>query len=448
MNTGGKRLSTSRKLVFAAAVTVLLLAGINFGIELLERRGVVSTHRVDDHVQFVTEALFEQSGDWVVTTAYARQFLVPARFRADKGDRFRVFVVGASFAMGTPYTSQSDDAEQPGGIATWLRIDLERRYGPDGFEVINAAASAQTSHRVQRVAEEVLGFEPDLLFVATCNNEGPPRPSYVREQLHKLGAYRLLTTLAAPSVAPENRPTFTPQGMEPEQIRSEFTENLAGILGAAEAAGVPVAMATLPVHLRYGGPGAPLPPGDEAGAIPESPCVAAGRETYQRGEFKAALAELGACAEDIPDAARWTGLSLAALGRVEEAKVALELSIELLPRNRCRPSLNASVRSLAEASATTHLIDLEAAAQGLSPQGLPGPELFIDYCHLNWRGYAAMTEELVATLEVAGVLPAAGVPKRPLEELAVTHELGGPTRSAPGARRLLGRLRSDIVRAL
>ncbi|MCO4770822.1 MAG: SGNH/GDSL hydrolase family protein [Deltaproteobacteria bacterium] len=397
-------------IAFGLIATLLVLLGLNFGVEALEKLGLIETHRVDDYVQFLDEPLFRVEGDDYVTTDYAEGFLVPQRFARKKGDIYRVFVLGASFAMGTPYTVQSHGEERPGGIATWLREDFDRRLGAGNYEVINAAAGAQTSHRVRRIAEEVLQFEPDLLFVATCNNEGPPKPSYVREQLHQLGAYRLLTRLVAPPTEAEARPTFTPQMLAPERVRQEFEQNVAAILDAAGQQGVPVALGTLPLNLRYGGTGAPLPPGDEAGAHPEEPCVREGRQRFEAGDFEGALSALGACDGDVPDAARWTGLSLAALGRVEEARTALQLSIELLPRNRCRPSLNGVTRSLASERDWVHLIDLEAAAEASSPQGLPGPELFVDYCHLNWRGYHQMAAVLLERLEEVELVIATASP--------------------------------------
>jgi len=420
--------------VFAVVTTVLALGLLNVCVEMLERAGVLETHRLDDYVQFLDEPLFARDGDWITTSEYAEEFMVPGRLRRDKGDRYRVIILGASFAMGTPYTVNSHGEERPGGIATWLRADLARRFGPDGYEVLNAAAGAQTSHRVRRIAEEVLQLEPDLLVVASCNNEGPPKPGYVREQLHKLGAYRLLTSLAAPSGDPEARPTFTPQLLDAEQVRTEFSENIGRILDVARKAGVPVALATLPLNLRYGGDGAPLPPEDLAGRHVEDACVRDGREAYARGEFEGALELLTACGEDIPDAARWTGLSLAALGRTDEARTALAMSIELLPRNRCRPSLNAETRKLANNDDNAYLADLEATAETVSVQGLPGPELFVDYCHLNWRGYALMAETLIGTLESADLIPAASDPivdtdalarDLGLEEVPALRERGG-----------------------
>ncbi|MCP4867296.1 MAG: hypothetical protein GY898_01080 [Proteobacteria bacterium] len=148
--------------------------------------------------------------------------MVPNRFLRDKGeDGWRLFVTGGSFAMGTPYVDQVSRKQDEGGIATWLRRDLGPR-APGPIEVINAAAGAQNSHRVSAIAEEVLNFDPDVVFVATCNNEGALPPGRVREQLHKLGGYRLLGRHLAPTPRPRSAATTPPRTRTRPRSRARF----------------------------------------------------------------------------------------------------------------------------------------------------------------------------------------------------------------------------------
>lgn len=46
-----------------------------------------------------------------------------------------------------------------------------------------------------------------------------------------------------------------------------------------------------------------------------------------------------------------------------------------------------------------------------SPTGIAPPEMFLDYCHMTWRGYQAMAHALVEAL-IAGqaIIPEAGEP--------------------------------------
>ena len=58
-----------------------------------------------------------------------------------------------------------------------------------------------------------------------------------------------------------------------------------------------------------------------------------------------------------------------------------------------------------EGGGASYLVDLEAAAVRMSPGGLPGKELFVDFCHMNWRGYGGMAEAVLATLAEHGLGP-------------------------------------------
>jgi len=175
---------------------------------------------------------------------------------------------------------------------------------------------------------------------------------------------------------------------------------------AAQQEDVPVLLGTLPVHLRYAGQGIAKGPASPAPALASDRCTVAAEVAYQEGRFDDAIASAKGC-EDSPSAFLWVGLSLAALGRNDEAKAALEASVELLPRNRCRPSLNQMTREVAAAHDDVFLVDLEAIFAAAAPGGLPGAEAFYDYCHLNWRGYANATDHLLAGMARHGLGPKA-----------------------------------------
>jgi len=420
-----RRLSRPRLIVFSAITTVAVLAGINAVVERLEERGAVDTHRPDDAVSLVEEALFQEEFDHWVSTPYALNSMVPSRFLRDKGGGWRMFVVGGSFAMGTPYVHQLQHREGDGGIPTWLRRDLGRRTSGE-VEVVNAAAGAQNSHRVAAIAERVLAYEPDVLFVATCNNEGAPPPGEVREQLHRLGGYRLLARHLAPPPEASERSYYTPQDADSADLAATFRANLERTATAAKARGVPLLLATLPVNLMYAGTvdARRLEPGALPAPAEVSACVQEGIDLHMGNRHEDAIARLQECPE-IADGLRWAALSMVKLERLDEARAALEQSVELRPRNRCRPSFNAIVREVAAAHGGVHLVDLDAAARATAPaDGLPGYEQFVDFCHMNWRGYAAMAAEVVRVLEEQGLGPASIKPAdSPLDVVAIAAEL-------------------------
>ena len=420
-----RRLSTGRTVVFAVVTVVLFLGGANAVISWLGRAGVIDLHRPDDQVQFVEEALFEPGpDDTIVTTDYAEENMIPGSMRADKGDGFRLFVLGGSFAMGSPYSHQEDGRESPGGIASWLRARLTRRSPDAGVEVVNLGAGGEGSFRVRQVTEEALRYEPSALFIATCNNEGAAMPSAMREYLHTLGGYRLMTKLLAPTEELDaSRELHTVQEDVVASLRNDFRQNLQEMARLTGDAGVPLLLATLPVNLRYTNYSmSPFADGVDITTeitreAPEE-CVARGRAAYEEERWQDAVNGLAEC-EDVAEALRWTGLALLELGEVERGKAALEQSVELLPRNRCRPSFNAVIREVAASAPHVHLVDLQAAAEAVAPQGVPGYDQFLDYCHMHWRGYAAMADVVQDALGTNELLPAgddAAVPS--LDQLA------------------------------
>ena len=474
-----RQLSRTRSAVFAGLVVVAVVLATNGAIELIERRGGLDTSHPSDRVQFVEERLFasDGQGSWH-STRYAEETLVRQSFPRDKGDAYRIFALGGSFMMGSPYLLQGYP-NLAGGMPFFIEEALQSANPQRTIEVVNVAAGAQDSSRVLGIAEQVFTLDPDALFLATCNNEGEPPPGAMRVWLNQQGGYRLLKR-ALRSERPGS--WYTPQDPDTEKVREGFRANLRRILAEAEERDVPVFLATLPVNLRYLGwdtgghlvgndPASPptrpdiqapeplpIPPGFEEQAL----CVTGSllfeaeefelarpllRECLRSGETHDRLAHvlpaysaiadyelgqadadsralleasLGTClaegialhyqarwqdaidvlegCTDPAETLRWIGLTELARGDSEAAARVLEQVVELAPRNRCRPSFNAIIREEAARSTAAVLVDLEAQAKTLSPDGLPGPELYIDYCHMNWRGYSQMARPVAEAI--------------------------------------------------
>lgn len=426
-----RRRSRVRDAFFALLITVVVLLAANQVVELLEDRGVVDTHLPDDAVLYVEGDLFEVDPEpHYVSTDYAVQSgLVPTRFRVNKGEAWRLFMVGGSFVQGSPYTFQGHGVEMPGGMATWLRADLDRWGFGQPAEVLNLGIGGQNAFRVAGVVEAALEYQPDALFVATCNNEGALSPSRMREQLHRLGGYRLLSKYLAPTAQVTERSYYTPQDEDSAQLAQDYRRNIRRVIRAAEQAEVPLLLGTLPINRRYTGRVDSAPVDATPNVYdPLDRCVGEAISLISRtGNFDEILAVLDTCDADMPDALRWRGIVLWKAARYEEARAALDQSIELRPRNRCRPSFNDIVRAEAAASTNTTLVDLDAAASTLTPpHGIAGEELFLDYCHMHWQGYAGMAAALMEGLQAASLLPPDGTPPQTaldLEDLARRHGL-------------------------
>lgn len=403
---GGER-NKGRDVLFAAITVVAVLFLLNGIVERLEDEGIVATYQADDAVQLVTGDLFDVEPEpMYVSSDYSVQTgMVPARFRVNKGSGWRVFAVGGSFMMGSPYTFQGHGAEMPGGITSWLRKDLERRGSKVPVEVVNLGVGGQNSFRVATIVEQLVDYAPDVVVVATCNNEGALPPSKMREQLQQLGGFRLLSKYLTPAPKPSERSYFTPQDEDSVALAASYRRNIKNIIGYAEAAKIPLVLSTLPVNRLYVGDtdSTPLIP-DGSPRWGETVCVQEARALIEAGDFAGAITHLESC-RDIPDALRWTGLAHKRDGAYPEARAALDQSIELQPRNRCRPSFNTIVREEAAASENTYLADLDEVAIASSESGLVGDELFLDFCHMNWRGYGLMATAIAEALADHGLLP-------------------------------------------
>ena len=414
-----------RKLLYTAAVAALVLGGANLVIALLEREEVVDTRRPDDLVHHVDDAILEQAeGAWR-TTAYAQRSMVPGSLPVD-GDpeALRIVLSGGSFAMGTPYSHQRHGEERPGGLAWWLRTRLAERLPDHAPEILNLGGGGQSSTRVVRVLEQAMAVQPDLLIVASCNNEGSITPNAIEEGLRQLAGVRFLSKLLRPAPAAEERPLYTPQSADYQGLQAQFVRNLDRIVQLAAQHDVPLLLATLPVNLRYDGgiPGT-LQARKDGGALRSvvreckagdcaydttEPCVDEARALLDAGKTEDGRAALEAC--DDLEALRLLGLLDHEAGDHARAKQLLSQYTELVPRGRCRPGLNEAIRSAATSHPGVTLVDLEAHAEALSPDGIADPALFVDNCHLSWVGYSLMADALLEALEHQGTVPPAAPP--------------------------------------
>lgn len=258
--------------------------------------------------------------------------------------------------------------------------------------------------------------------------------------------------LADPA-AQVDRTWFSSPHPEERRIRDTFRRNVRSILSRAAEFGVPVVLTTLPVNLMYDGLERELVLAAEEEKL--RPCLEQGVAPFEAGRFDDAISRLRAClglpearrwiamaelqaegrtdlgadlesvwgpcvqagveqlyadrpreaislleqCDEAEESLRWIGLARAALGEWLEARRALEASTSLLPRNRCRPIFNQDIRDIAREYPRTSLVDLDEGAVRASLPGLPGRNLFVDSCHMNWRGYAEMARLIAGGLD-------------------------------------------------
>ncbi len=408
---------TSRKLLYTTIVVAGVLGILNATIWKAEESGLIETRRPDDMVHHVDDALFVQDGAYWITTSYAEKTMVPMRVPVERDSRsYRLVIVGGSFAMGTPYSHQRHGEERPGGIASWLRADLTARFPDHKIEVINLAAGGQSSTRVTHIVDDLTVLKPDVVVVASCNNESSLTPNVVEEELRQFAGVRLLSKLLRPPPENSARPElYSPQDTDSLTLKRRFENNLRTILTQGKREGFEVLLSTLPVHLTYQGdiPGGMLLRDEDGGSMRAvsneckgadcphniiSECAQQGAALLQQGQTEAARGVLEEC-EDL-EALRWMGMLELNSGDIDRGVSLLEQYTELVPRGRCRPSFNKLIRDVAPEG---RLVDLQNAV--LNEGGLTPAELFVDNCHLSWVGYALMAQTVLSTLREADLLP-------------------------------------------
>jgi hypothetical protein len=393
----GRRLGPGRLVAFAAVVLLgALVLGELAASAHLRREQHAGITRADFFL-FVRQPVVARRGDRIEVTEYgsinSAQDSVPAD--AD----WLAVLLGGSFAAGDPWVTPRSPREV-GGMAGFLE-------GRVGGEVLSLAGNGDTSIRVREKLPQLLALQPDLLIVASGNNEFPLDPPRWQHLLRRSELARLLrSSLPLRGLEPpDDLDALRLNGPPRATLRRTFEGNLATIRRRAATADVPLLLATLPNNLLID------LASPQAFDSPDAACAAtlqqAPSDSPARRWLDGVAAGTGGClaelvaryaadpddaldaAADCPElaAAGAAGLALLFEGR-PEARAVLEFRVETDTRG-VRPSFNRAVRA---AGAT--VVDLNAAAAALDPDGVPGPGLFVDCCHLDWAGYAELAERL------------------------------------------------------
>ncbi len=400
--------STRRKLAFALLPLALVVAAITAALGAMERLGVVDTHRDADVVEYLDGGTLVREGDtWRLYDPQLRQ-VVQAEVAVDKGDAFRVVVTGGSFVRGDHHVDPGSPPTGAGDLSSWTRAILRARMDRP-VEVINAGASGQSSTRVRQLVEGLVSLEPDVLVVATGNNEGVVTWG-TNEMLHQWVVYRGLKKVLLPEPPAEDRPPVTQQLAKRKPLEEQFERNLRQVVAVASRAHVPLVLCTLPANWTTAAA--------YAGAEAFDAKAREGDRLCRDDSYEAGMA---AFAESTTS---WGALQLSAdcmrrRGEYEEARARYIAAIEFQPFGRTPESRNDAVRRIAS-GARVPLVDLSAAMQATDPHGLPGDQYFVDTAHLTVDGYHLMAETLVSALERADLLPGslAATPTRPALEAA------------------------------
>ena len=349
----------------------------------------------------------------------------PLHFRIKKHkeqNSFRVFVLGESAAQGLP----AHDL----GFAAQLRAQLHKRYPNKDVRIYNLGITAIDSHVVYRIAEEAIGFEPDLLVIYMGNNEvvGPYGPGcFYRSVMPPLQLIRASVWIRATrtgqmlvelysKLAPgklrsgewNGMETFTGdlvRGDDPrlEAMYSNFAANLRDTIDLAGRHNIKSVLATVVANLKDC---APFVSEHRQGMSSEDMVAweaknTAGKRAWNLGETKEAFAEFGAASRIDPQYAEThfrLGKLSETLGDSKEARkqYADALHWDAL-RFRPEARLNEIIRHEAQDNNSWVILVDSARFLGSDPESLvplAGREILFDHVHFNWTGNYRMAELL------------------------------------------------------
>jgi lysophospholipase L1-like esterase len=392
-------------LIFSLTPAVALIALATVVMSFMEKENAVDLSRSDDRVAMPPIGLLTvettQSGDFYKVQ---NNTMIASSFPVTKSDAtYRIFVVGGSFAMGTPYVHQNGESAVLGygGIPDWLRAELVLRFPTRKIEIINCGAGAQNSTRVYGIVRELLRARPDLFIVMTGNNEGYVPATRFNERLHRWIVYRALKRTILPEPNLWDRSYFSPQDKDTKKIEKHFQANIRRIIRVVKDNEVDLLLTTLPINLKYDhfdvdthGQPTPFPADDER--------IAEGRKLHDLGEYTEAIRQYAASSNQT-FASFYIARSLEMLGRFVEARKFYKIFVQHNPLNRIRPSFNDFIRRIGSEKDIL-IVDLEKTLEDSSANGIPSQNPFVDYCHMSWTGYQFMASRIADVLIDAGFI--------------------------------------------
>jgi tetratricopeptide (TPR) repeat protein len=373
-------------------------------------------------------------------------------------DTKRVFIVGASAALGYPY-------EHNVSFATYVQSILERRYPRTRFEVINAGITAISSYAVLDNVRELVGYGPDLLIIYAGHNEfygtyaptsavgswrwRPAVLAWMRFQRTK--TYLLLKRLSeqwpaggSKGGAPPTRAALIATMPRDEQIRLEgplhktvernYERNLEAMIAAARRRHVPVVLCTLAVNEADC---APLrswhrPDLSDADRAAFQKQFDAGRQALRDGATSRAIEVLDGCVRLDPTFADAHFLLARAFEKAGAAHApaarrhyALACDHDSMHFRACS-RFNAIIRGVAERERRNRtalaLADVEGIVRGESSRPAIGLDLVIDHVHLRARAIHLAAAEMIRAAEADDLLQLGPAPPAPVPSFAVCNE--------------------------
>ena len=335
---------------------------------------ITSTTQADHWVMNpqISEKYFSENAD--ATIGYQEAFPMEK-----KANTFRVFVLGASTAVGYPYLHN-------GSFHRWLQYRLNRTFPDKDIEVINLALTAVNSYTVLDFAKQLSDYQPNAVLIYAGHNEYygalgigsttaiGSNPTLVHLML-KLREYRivqLLTnalTLFKPSASETDLLENLMKRMTAEQAIAydsdlyhkgirQYEVNMTETLSFLNEQGIPTFISTLISNEKD------LPPFISDSTEEESAdyYYQLGETTYNEEEFTTAKQYFLQAKE-----------------------------LDLL-RFRAPQTINDIIRQLTDRFPQVHLVDTQVHLEAFVPNGIIGEEILLEHVHPNLLGYSLIAD--------------------------------------------------------
>ena len=175
-----------KKIIFYLLMIVLPVA-IWAGIELIAN---AFTHRFDPlrvdsekNTLYVNQDYFD---DFFLTeqTSLFTTSLSNRAIHRDKGDRMRIFCLGASTTAGYPYNTFAD-FDAPSSFPNYLRAILQFNRDIPDIDLMNLGCNSLNSLCVLELFKDLVPYDPDIVIVYSGHNEfyGPNEFSAPRDKV-------------------------------------------------------------------------------------------------------------------------------------------------------------------------------------------------------------------------------------------------------------------------
>ncbi len=443
-----------QRLVFSLLPAALLLAGAEIALRATGWRGsTIAEIRATEGfaIRYYVAQRDRVLGDWFERGrstdgrpwARSNPELVPRGFHdqnfpVDPADESLIFALGGSTTQGIPY-----ELEERGFPERLEGLLADQGWRGRPARVINAGVAGMDSSSFPRMATEVIDLGADALLIYAGHNELQGAllrdcTDPYRQGLARLGS-RLVTLRWARSTwrelsgwtppdtpalvdaqqaciehavqhwSAERSPAAPGPRRDPGYLRTlvNLERNLDRVLSRAESARVPVWLAVPAVNLRArperSEPPADLTP-DELQRL--EGLHQAARAEWEHGRPQQAWPKLEEALDLAPGHAElhWlAGEVLLARGESERAREQLWLAVDHdWEGRRASRELANVIRGLCAERDGVTCVDVQGDFEAASPEGIPGYDLFVDFCHPEREQGVQLIAEAFAEAMAAG----------------------------------------------